>query len=50
MRRRKISLNFLGRGQGTLNSSCRPGVREADLSEGLPAAVTTGSAASVAPF
>lgn len=35
-------LNFLGRGQGPLCSSCRPGVREADLSEGLPMAVITG--------
>ncbi|ABA89255.1 FAD-dependent oxidoreductase, putative [Syntrophotalea carbinolica DSM 2380] len=33
---------FLGRGTGPIRSSCRPGVREAELAEALPAFVTTG--------
>lgn len=35
-------LAFLGRGEGPLRSTCRPGVREAELSEALPPFVTTG--------
>ncbi len=35
-------LAFLGRGQGPLNSSCRPGVREADLRQVLPPFVSAG--------
>lgn len=34
-------LAFLGRGKGPLNSSCRPGVREWDLQQVLPAFVST---------
>jgi uncharacterized FAD-dependent dehydrogenase len=33
---------FLGRGRGEVRSSCRPGVREADLARVLPAFVTEG--------
>lgn len=33
---------FLGRGAGNIRSSCRPGVREAELAEALPTFVTTG--------
>jgi hypothetical protein len=35
-------LAFLGKGKGPLCSTCRPGVREAELCEALPAVVTTG--------
>jgi uncharacterized protein len=35
-------LAFLGRGSGGLRSTCRPGVREADLERVLPAAVSQG--------
>ncbi len=35
-------LVFLGLGRGPIHSSCRPGVREWDLQEVLPAFVTTG--------
>jgi len=35
-------LAFLGRGQGPVRSTCRPGVREADLDQVLPAFVATG--------
>jgi uncharacterized protein len=35
-------LGFLGRGQGPLRSTCRPGVREADLNQVLPEFVATG--------
>ncbi len=34
-------LAFLGRGQGALNSSCRPGVREAEMGQVLPPFVST---------
>ncbi len=33
---------FLGRGRGEIRSSCRPGVREADLARVLPGFVTEG--------
>ncbi|WP_305041191.1 NAD(P)/FAD-dependent oxidoreductase [Geoalkalibacter sp.] len=35
-------LSFLGHGRGSLRSSCRPGVREADLAALLPEFVTSG--------
>jgi uncharacterized protein len=35
-------LAFLGRGGGPLRSTCRPGVREADLNQVLPEFVATG--------
>lgn len=35
-------LAFLGRGQGPLHSTCRPGVREAELERVLPACVSQG--------
>ncbi len=35
-------LSFLGRGRGPLNSSCRPGVQEAELDRVLPPFVTEG--------
>jgi len=35
-------LAFLGKGRGPLESSCRPGTREADLAQVLPAAVVDG--------
>ncbi|KIH76957.1 hypothetical protein SAMN05660860_00597 [Geoalkalibacter ferrihydriticus] len=35
-------LSFLGRGRGSLHSTCRPGVREADLNRILPAFIGTG--------
>ncbi len=35
-------LAFLGRGNGPVHSTCRPGIREADLTEVLPAFVAEG--------
>lgn len=35
-------MSFLGRGRGALRSTCRPGVREADLAALLPDFVTSG--------
>ncbi|WP_305045743.1 NAD(P)/FAD-dependent oxidoreductase [Geoalkalibacter sp.] len=43
-------LHFLGRGGGPLRSSCRPGVREADLADLLPAFVTSGLRSALPHF
>ena len=43
-------LAFLGRGSGAVASSCRPGVREAELERVLPEFVTTGLRRAIPHF
>ena len=43
-------LAFLGRGNGPLNSSCRPGVREWDLHQVLPPFISTGLSRALPHF